>query len=144
MRGQLHCPVAFQSAGGLKQPISPVIGDRTALLLTAAFQLTPTFAHPCLPALLTARGWPEINLPLLRSVERFIGDGAALALLDAALGVRERLATALRGAQLLGQLIAAPVAVKLVLAAVDLISLPEDPRRRADGSRGSDPCSRWP
>ena len=45
---------------------------------------------------------------------RLVVDGATLAFLDASLGVRQRLAAPLRGAQRLGQLIPATVSIKLV------------------------------
>src|SRR4051794_13783936 len=111
----------LQAPARLKQPIAAVLGDRPTLALTRGVQRAAPLAHPRPTALRTSHELGGIELdahrPLLvgRRVERLIALAAQLCL-----GLTQRLAPALSGAQLLGQLVAAPVAVELVLARVDL------------------------
>src|SRR3954467_4357665 len=107
----------LQTPARPKKPIGAVLGDRPTLALTLGVQRAAPLAHPRPTALRTSHELGRIELdshrPLLlgRRVERLIAFAAQVFP-----GLTQRLAPALSGAQLLGQLVAAPVAVELVLA----------------------------
>ena len=112
---------------GLKQPLGTVASDRPALALALGFQRAAALAQPR-PATLWARHeLPRIELDLdaILVVVGRLGGLLALAV-QALLGLSQRLAAALAGAQLLGQLVAAIRPVELILAPVDLGCLAQD------------------
>src|SRR4051794_24739875 len=117
----------LQTPARLKQPIGAVPGDRPTLALTLGVQRAAPLTHPRPTALWTSHELGGIELdghrPLLvgRRVERLVAFAAQLLL-----GLTQRLAPALSGAELLGQLVAARRAVELVFAAVDLGRLGKD------------------
>ena len=104
-RRALACPVGFQLAARDPQPLDP-----------AAATQNRTAQHRSL----------QIDLQLLGFGLGLVIRRAAFALSQPPLRVRQRLAAGLRGAQLLGQLITAIVAVELVLALVDLLGFAQD------------------
>src|SRR3954454_23400980 len=102
----------LQTPARLKQPIGAVLGDRPTLALTLGVQRAAPLTHPRSAALRTSHEVCGIELDAHRAllvdrrVERPVAFAAQLLL-----GLTQRLAPALSGAQLLGQLVAAPVAV---------------------------------
>src|SRR3954463_14194244 len=117
----------LQTPARLKQPIGAVLGDRPTLALTLGVQPPAPLTDPRPTALRTSHELGPIELdghrPLLvgRRVERLVAFARQFIL-----GLTQRLAPALSGAELLGQLVAAPVAVALALARVDLGRLGKD------------------
>src|SRR4051794_9723173 len=107
----------LQTPARLKQPIGAVLGDRPTLALTLGVQRAAPLTHPRPTTLRTSHKLGRIELDahhpfrVGRRVERLVTFAAQLFL-----GLTQRLAPALSGAQLLGQLVAAPIAVELVLA----------------------------
>src|SRR3954451_20398195 len=111
----------LQTPARLKQPIGAVLGDRPTLALTLGVQRPAPLTHPRPTTLRTSHELGGIELdahrPLLvgRRVERLVASASQLFL-----GLTQRLAPPLSGAQLHGQLVPPPIAVELVLARVHL------------------------
>jgi hypothetical protein len=122
--GHFDLVVLLQPPGRLEEAVVTVAGDRPLLLLTMSLQLPASCPQPLLASTRAGDRRPRLERHIL-SV-RVAADGPAFAFCNPPLRVRQRLPAALRGAQLLGQLIAALVAVELVLAAVGFFRLTED------------------
>jgi hypothetical protein len=108
---QIDPVVLLQATERLKQTILSIARDRLCLALAPRLKLAACdprpLAPPATPATL-AEHQLGIDLDVLLGLLR--ADRAALALLDPPLGVLKRGLAALRGAQLLGQLIAPRIA----------------------------------
>ena len=138
VRGVLGVELFLQAPARLKKPIGTVLGDRAALALALGFQRAAALAHPRAPTLRAGDELPRIELDRRRLlvVRRRLAGVVALAG-QALLGLAQRLAAALARAQMLGQLVAALAAVKLVLAPIRLGRLGEDlPRDPAEVAVG--------
>ena len=111
--GPAGVELLLQAPARLKQPLGAVAGDRAPLALALGFQRAAAFAQPR-PAALRARHEllrVELELdPVLVLVITGLGSLVTL-VLEALLGLAQRLAATLAGAQLLGQLMAARIAV---------------------------------
>jgi len=117
----------LQAPARLKQPVSPILGNRAAFALALGVEPAAPLTHPSAPALWAGHEPAGVEL----DSRRLILIGRQLVRLvafarQAFLGLAQRLASALARAQLLGQLVTAPVAVELVLTAVDFGRLGED------------------
>src|SRR4051794_20523525 len=126
----------LQTPARLKQPLGAVLGDRPTLALALGVQRAAPLAHPRSTALRAGDELAGIELERDRrlALRRRFGCLVAFAG-QALLGLAQRLAPALPGPELLGQLVAAPVAVEIVLAGVDLGGLGKDSRARSERSR---------
>jgi hypothetical protein len=127
MRGVLDVELFLQAPARFKQPFGAILGDRAPLALALGFQCATPFAYPR-PAALGA-GDEVARIKLHRHRPILIGRrllGLVAFAREALLGLAQRLAASLAGAQLLRQLVAAFGPVELVLTAVDLRRLGED------------------
>ena len=119
--------VLLQATERLEQTVLPIARDRLRLALPPRLELAARDPRPLAPPATPATPAEHqlgIHLHILLGLLR--PDRAALALLDPPLGVGERGLAALRGAQLLGQLIAPRIAVELILTPVGLLGLAQD------------------
>src|SRR3954468_2083637 len=123
----LDIELFLQAPARLKEPIGAVLGDRSGRALALGLQRAAPLAHPRPTALRARDELARIELDACRPLtfgRRLLGRVAVAR--EALFGLAQRLAAALAGAQLLGQLVAARRPVELVLAAVDLGRLGED------------------
>jgi hypothetical protein len=143
VRGAVGVELFLEALARLKQPVRSVLGDRPALALALGVQRAAPLPHPGPTALRSGNELARVELERHRSLalSRFLELLVALAG-QALLGLAQRLMPTLAGAQLLGQLVPAPVAIELVLARVDLGRLGEDlPRELTDTPQPATRCA---
>src|SRR3954469_10317065 len=103
MRGVLDVKLFLEAPARLKQPIAAVLGDRARLALALAVQRAAPFAHPRPTTLWAGHELARVELDRHRLLVVGRRHGHLLALArEAFLGLAQRLAPALAGAQLLG------------------------------------------
>src|SRR5215218_4225700 len=102
VRGVLDIELFLQPPARLKQPVSPVLGDRAAFALALGFQPAAPLTHPRPTALRTSDELTGIELDRDRAllVSRGLGSIVAFAR-QPLLGLAQRPAPALTRAQLL-------------------------------------------
>ena len=127
--GELDPVVLLKPRERLEQTILPITRDRLRLQGAMRFQLAPRDPRPLTPAaatehLTTEHQRFEIDLGICG---RALLHRSALALLQPAFRVRQRLAATLRSAELLRQLIAPPILpVQPILSLIDLLRLAQN------------------
>src|SRR5829696_542055 len=96
VRGVLDVELFLQAPARLKQPVSPVLGDRAAFALALGFQPAAPLTHPGAPALRAGNEPTGIKLDRHRTlvVSRRLRSIMALAR-ETLLGLAQRLAPAL-------------------------------------------------
>ncbi len=121
---ELDLVVLPKPVRALQQTLVAIARDRPARLLAVTLKLAAALAQPLPPAAL-ARHRP-LRIDLGHAGRLILNQGATLALGEATLRLGQRGPATLGRAQLLGQLIAAILAVELVLTPVGLFGFTEN------------------